>query len=291
MWPRLSAYRSHRTRCAGCLQPCGDVSLYCPEGSATPTRVRAGYFTVGNDADTSNSTRVDEVLCPLGHYCVGGVLFQCPSGRFGASEGLSSAACSGVCAAGYYCPDGSTSAKEFECGGVDKWCPEGSSWPQVRAASSPSCVAVSDSVPQRCCAHARLLRAERAHRAHLWSSGRHGCPLHVVAAACSRREWADAVDEGAGGGVSQGPLLRRRRAVPLPRRTLRRHRRHVAAVMHGRVQRGLLLPRGQRRAAAVQVWHRRRVLPRRIGVRALHCTAPHCTALRVPCAFAAVAAG
>ena len=37
--------------------------------------------------------------------------------------------CSGVCAAGYYCPEGSTSATQRECGGEHLYCPAGSGAP------------------------------------------------------------------------------------------------------------------------------------------------------------------
>ena len=59
-------------------QVCGDPSLYCPVGSAVPTPVSTGYYTVGNDGDIGNTTRVAQLLCPIGHFCAGGLLMQCP---------------------------------------------------------------------------------------------------------------------------------------------------------------------------------------------------------------------
>ncbi len=50
----------------------------------------------------------------------------CPPGRYGARSGLRDAFCSGSCEAGYYCPEGSTSATQNPCGSVDVYCPEGS---------------------------------------------------------------------------------------------------------------------------------------------------------------------
>jgi hypothetical protein len=62
----------------GATQVCGNASVYCPEGSFVQTRVTTGYYTIGNDGDSLNTTRVGQVLCPVGHYCTGGVLYQCP---------------------------------------------------------------------------------------------------------------------------------------------------------------------------------------------------------------------
>ena len=53
----------------------------------------------------------------------------CPAGRYGAAAGLTSGACSGACAAGYYCPQGATGAKQNACGHAAVYCPEGSGAP------------------------------------------------------------------------------------------------------------------------------------------------------------------
>jgi hypothetical protein len=55
---------------------------------------------------------------------------MCPVGRYGSTFGLSTSWCSGYCTAGYYCPEGSTSATQVECGGPDVFCPPGSAIPQ-----------------------------------------------------------------------------------------------------------------------------------------------------------------
>ena len=58
----------------------------------------------------------------LSSYCSGdGSLLTCPAGVYGASAGLTTAACSGLCQAGYYCPAGSASATAFECGGSTRY--------------------------------------------------------------------------------------------------------------------------------------------------------------------------
>lgn len=59
---------------------------------------------------------------------------QCAAGRYGASAGLTSAACTGLCREGYYCPAGSTSSQEFLCGHASVYCPEGSPRPIPAAA-------------------------------------------------------------------------------------------------------------------------------------------------------------
>jgi hypothetical protein len=54
---------------------------------------------------------------------------SCPAGRYGNSTGLVNDACSGLCAAGYWCHENSIMAKQVECGGHGFYCPQGSSKP------------------------------------------------------------------------------------------------------------------------------------------------------------------
>lgn len=57
-------------------------------------------LTGGND-----STRVSQAIAPPGHYAVNGLLYVCPAGYYGATSGLYTATCSGLCKIpGYYCP-------------------------------------------------------------------------------------------------------------------------------------------------------------------------------------------
>jgi hypothetical protein len=83
----------------------------------------------GRATSRTHETRTHERMCPPGSYCVLGVRRECPAGRFGAVAGLGSSDCSGACAAGYYCPSGSTSATQLPCGGGDVFCPVGSAAP------------------------------------------------------------------------------------------------------------------------------------------------------------------
>jgi hypothetical protein len=55
-----------------------------------------------------------------------GIKRKCPVGRYGSTYGLSSPSCSGFCAAGCYCEEGSPTATQYPCGGPDRFCPPGS---------------------------------------------------------------------------------------------------------------------------------------------------------------------
>ncbi len=59
-----------------------------------------------------------------------GIKRPCPRGRYGSTYGLSTSLCSGACEQGYYCPEGSPTAKQIPCGGVNVFCPRGSARPQ-----------------------------------------------------------------------------------------------------------------------------------------------------------------
>ena len=109
------------------LNRCGSVDKYCPQGSATPQTAPEGYYTTPETGNVMTRTGIE--ICPLGHYCTGGVKYECPAGSYGSSEGLTSSECSGLCEAGYYCPAGSTSSTANDCGSVDKYCPAGSGSP------------------------------------------------------------------------------------------------------------------------------------------------------------------
>ncbi|KAH8073099.1 calcium ion binding protein [Aureococcus anophagefferens] len=72
--------------------------------------------------------------CTVGSYCAGGENVPCPAGTYGIEPGLSDAACSGACDAGYFCAAGSTSPTAALCGQyVDPpqaaYCPAGAGHP------------------------------------------------------------------------------------------------------------------------------------------------------------------
>jgi hypothetical protein len=103
------------------VRPCGEVHHYCPLESGERRDVSLGQYTVGG----TEYTRHGQVLCEPGHYCVAGVKFKCPAGRFGNITGLYESTCggwwtrsvgnaakekvtfSGECPTGHYCPIGS----------------------------------------------------------------------------------------------------------------------------------------------------------------------------------------
>ena len=105
-------------------------STSCQPGYAGPnvnfTKVAAtGAWTV-------TGSGVSCQACPAGYYTVTGnttACIACPAGSFGGSAAMPSAACSGTCNAGYYCPPASTSATQLPCGGASVYCPAGSAAP------------------------------------------------------------------------------------------------------------------------------------------------------------------
>ena len=69
-------------------------------------------------------------VCGATYYCLGGASnarMICPNGTFGRPTDitLSTAACSGACTRGYFCPAGSTVSTFQECGSVAVYCPAG----------------------------------------------------------------------------------------------------------------------------------------------------------------------
>jgi hypothetical protein len=53
------------------MQPCGNSTVYCPEGSAGPVAVPSGSYSTPEASDAS--LRDGAAVCPSGMYCVGGV--------------------------------------------------------------------------------------------------------------------------------------------------------------------------------------------------------------------------
>ena len=103
---------------------CGDVSKFCPQGSASPSVVRSGYYS--GPVNVAVDVRSTEVDCEKGFYCVGGERKSCPAGRYGNQLRLTASSCTGACEAGYYCPAASQSPQEVECGGINRMCPAAS---------------------------------------------------------------------------------------------------------------------------------------------------------------------
>ncbi|KAJ8535084.1 hypothetical protein ON010_g13655 [Phytophthora cinnamomi] len=104
--------------------PCTPRTSFCRQGSSVPVAVDTGYYTVASQAEL----RTDEIVCPAGSYCIGGVHYLCPERTYGATTGLASKACSGRCQDGYMCPRGSTSPTQSPCPGGN-FCVDGVQYP------------------------------------------------------------------------------------------------------------------------------------------------------------------
>jgi hypothetical protein len=63
--------------------------------------------------------------CEPGRYCVDGSRILCDRGHWGGVYGLTAGNCSGLCRPGYYCPLGSASSQEIQCGDSNRYCPTG----------------------------------------------------------------------------------------------------------------------------------------------------------------------
>ena len=115
---------------------CGGPQFYCPKGSSTPKKVKNGFYSIGKKSiegimqfNDDNDTRTGETECEKGHYCVNGIKFICPPGRYGDSQGLTSKKCSGECEPGYYCPQGSIKMNQIPCGRSQYYCPRSAQLP------------------------------------------------------------------------------------------------------------------------------------------------------------------
>jgi len=112
---------------------CGGPGVYCPPGSAHPTPVDVGFYTIHTGVDQArqaywdqdNTTKSAQLLCEPGHYCSGGIKQPCPEGVYGWEYGLTNSSCSGPCSEGHHCPMGSVKADEKTCGTSYQFCPEG----------------------------------------------------------------------------------------------------------------------------------------------------------------------
>ncbi|KAL7533460.1 hypothetical protein ACHAXR_010386 [Thalassiosira sp. AJA248-18] len=115
--------------------PCGNSTVYCPEGSKLPSLTKEGYYSASeNDIAVAdfyagpNSTHQIE-----GFFCTGGAKFSCPAGTFGTNAGASDVSECQRCEAGFYCPSHPGPPTTVEtlvpCGDAYVYCPPGSSEP------------------------------------------------------------------------------------------------------------------------------------------------------------------
>jgi hypothetical protein len=110
---------------------CGDTpNYYCPEGSGRPNKTSLGYYAIqSNSSKLYGSSYVAQVPCPLGSYCIEGVRYLCPAGRYGLKVREYNSSCTGPCRGGYYCPEGSIISTQIQCDGTNIYCPESSALP------------------------------------------------------------------------------------------------------------------------------------------------------------------
>ena len=85
-----------------------------------------GQLLVEETDQFGQNIHVDVTSCPRGNYCKNNVQTLCPAGTYGNTLGLSTPLCSGLCVAGFYCPEGTINYVLNRCGSVDKYCPQGS---------------------------------------------------------------------------------------------------------------------------------------------------------------------
>jgi hypothetical protein len=98
-------------------------SLFCPPGSASPSVASAGFYTtpahldkLGGVSGGGSASQSGVLPCPKGSFCPGdGTARLCPGGTYGHSTRLENDECSGPCAAGHFCPAGSTSFNAHAC--------------------------------------------------------------------------------------------------------------------------------------------------------------------------------
>ena len=89
-----------------CLDHLWDYSLIAALGSVQAVTIALQELSYHKDAQ------------PADTVCIAAIQsykFILPPLLAGNEQGLTSAACSGICAAGYYCPEGSTSLKRVQC--------------------------------------------------------------------------------------------------------------------------------------------------------------------------------
>lgn len=135
----------------GCLA-CGHNNVFCPGAEASTRTVQIGWYSIGGGAATRN----DETVCTPGYFCVSGVRYSCPVGKYTPANGYTECL---LCAASTYnsretqsvcpvCPEGSytpntgmsscmvcepgyycTAGVRYPCGGYNKFCPGGENAP------------------------------------------------------------------------------------------------------------------------------------------------------------------
>lgn len=79
---------------------------YCPRGSSHPIPVALGFYATESAQDRGGGYSL-QARCPPGSYCLNGIRYLCPGGRYGALHESINASCDGICEAGW-CSDSTT---------------------------------------------------------------------------------------------------------------------------------------------------------------------------------------
>ncbi|XP_053728235.1 multiple epidermal growth factor-like domains protein 10 [Synchiropus splendidus] len=116
-----------QTYCTGCNDSsvqCGGASTprwSLPGRRSSPVLCRAGTYRPWSAGEESACA-----ICPVGHYCVGGITVPCPAGTYGAQEGLQKLTDCTICPAGFYCLESSSEkpGSQFLCP-LGSYCEEG----------------------------------------------------------------------------------------------------------------------------------------------------------------------
>ena len=75
---------------------CGSNTVYCAGGNSAPVAIRDGRYSSGG----TETTRSQEISCEKGYYCISGIRFPCPAGKYGDLLAQTGAASCKSCHAG-----------------------------------------------------------------------------------------------------------------------------------------------------------------------------------------------
>jgi len=90
---------------------------------------RSRHFVVVEDTDPTHRTRIRQLICPKGNYCIRGRRHLCPAGTYGATNGLHTLTCSNPSPPGYFAPPGTTNETQYPCSDPGYYCPLASGSP------------------------------------------------------------------------------------------------------------------------------------------------------------------
>ncbi|XP_061734344.1 neurogenic locus notch homolog protein 3-like [Nerophis ophidion] len=109
-------------QCNNSASQCGAALPKSPQEQRSSQPIACGPGTYKHSKDDSVC-----FVCPIGHYCEGGVAVLCPAGTYGSTEGLTNCT---ICPAGFYCLEGRSSrpSTQFLCP-PGYYCEEGTSTP------------------------------------------------------------------------------------------------------------------------------------------------------------------